>query len=82
MPFGYFKRLGRRQQAIYLRSDGITAVPLPRAAALWPLVAELAEALRGEPVIPYCLENATERRLNDPPTGPQRCADTDQRQAE
>ncbi|OGK81117.1 MAG: hypothetical protein A2X53_04830, partial [Candidatus Rokubacteria bacterium GWA2_70_23] len=48
MPFGYFKRLGRRQQAIYLRSDGITAVPLPRAAALQPLVAELAEALRGE----------------------------------
>ena len=48
MPFGYFKRLGRRQQAIYLRSDGITAVPLPRAPTLRPLVAELAEALRGE----------------------------------
>ena len=48
MPFAYFRKLNRRQQAIYLRSDGITAVPLPRAAALRPLVAELAEALRGE----------------------------------
>jgi len=48
VPFAYFRKLNRRQQAIYLRSDGITAVPLPRAAALRPLVAELAEALRGE----------------------------------
>jgi hypothetical protein len=48
MPFAYFKRLTRAQQAIYLRSDGITAVPLPDAEALRPHVAELARALREE----------------------------------
>ena len=45
MPFAYFERLSRRQQGIYLRSDKITAVPLPGAAALRPLVVELAAAL-------------------------------------
>ncbi len=48
MPFAYFEKLDRRQQAIYLRSDGITAVPLPRPAALSPLVAELEAALGSE----------------------------------
>src|SRR5499426_2675687 len=41
MPFAYFERLSRRQQGIYLKSDRITAVPLPKAAALRPLVVEL-----------------------------------------
>ena len=45
MPFAYFQRLSRRQQGIYLRSDAITAVPLPGAAALRPLVVELGAAL-------------------------------------
>ena len=45
MPFAYFQRLSRRQQGIYLRSDKITAVPLPEAAALRPLVIELRAAL-------------------------------------
>ena len=45
MPFAYFERLSRRQQGIYLRSDKITAVPLPGAAALRPLVVELGSAL-------------------------------------
>ena len=45
MPFAYFERLSRRQQGIYLRSDKITAVPLPGAAALRPLVVELGAAL-------------------------------------
>ncbi len=45
MPFAYFERLSRRQQGIYLRSDRITAVPLPGAAALRPLVVELGAAL-------------------------------------
>src|SRR4026208_2047198 len=31
MPFAYFKRLSRRQQAIYLESDGIATMP-PAAA--------------------------------------------------
>ena len=47
MPFAYFERLSRRQQTIYLRSDTITAVPLPGAAALRPLVVELGAALEG-----------------------------------
>jgi uncharacterized damage-inducible protein DinB len=48
MRFAYFNRLDRRQQAIYLRSDAVTAVPLPRPEALRPLVVALADALRGE----------------------------------
>jgi len=45
MPFAYFERLSRRQQGIYLRSDKITAVPLPGAGALRPLVVELGATL-------------------------------------
>jgi len=45
MPFAYFERLTRRQQAIYLKSDVITAMALSRPAALRPLVAELERAL-------------------------------------
>lgn len=45
MPFAYFQRLTRRQQAIYLKSDAITAMALARPAALRPLVAELQRAL-------------------------------------
>jgi uncharacterized damage-inducible protein DinB len=45
MPFAYFERLSRRQQGIYLRSDKITAVPLPGADVLRPLVVELGAAL-------------------------------------
>jgi DinB family protein len=48
MPFAFFKRLDRRRQAIYLKSDALTAVPLPRPEAARPLVAALADALRGE----------------------------------
>lgn len=48
MPFAYFKRLDRRRQAIYLKSDALTAVPLPRPEAMRPLVSALAAALRGE----------------------------------
>src|SRR5262245_3080146 len=48
MPFAYFKRLNRAQQAIYLRSDAITAVPLSSPEALRPRVAALAAALAGE----------------------------------
>src|SRR5262245_48688621 len=45
MPFAYFERLTRRQQAIYLQSDAVTAVPLPEPARLRPLVTELQRAL-------------------------------------
>ena len=47
MPFAYFNRLTRRQQAIYLESDGIATMPLPGASVprLQPLVTALARAL-------------------------------------
>jgi uncharacterized damage-inducible protein DinB len=45
MPFAYFERLNRRQQAIYLRSDAIPGMPLPDPGRLRPLVAELRAAL-------------------------------------
>ncbi len=48
MPFAYYARLSRRQQAIYRRSDGIHAVRMPRAAALAPLVPALEAALERE----------------------------------
>src|SRR6266446_939834 len=45
MPFAYFDRLTRRQQAIYLQSDAVAALPLRRPERLRPLVTELARAL-------------------------------------
>jgi uncharacterized damage-inducible protein DinB len=45
MPFAYFQRLTRRQQGIYLESDGITTMALPEAPRLQPLVTTLARAL-------------------------------------
>lgn len=48
MPFAYYARLTKRQQAIYDKSDGIHDVRAPEPAALHPLVAALAEALTRE----------------------------------
>ena len=48
MPFAYFKRLNRAQQAIYLRSDAITVVPLPNPEALRARATALAVALGSE----------------------------------
>jgi hypothetical protein len=45
VPFGYFTRLNRRQQSIYLKSDAVSAVALPDPGALRPLVADLARGL-------------------------------------
>ena len=45
MPFAYFQRLTRRQQAIYLKSDAVTEMPLARPETLRPLVGELARVL-------------------------------------
>src|SRR5262245_26344395 len=45
MPFAYFERLTRRQQAIYLKSDAIAVMPLGDPEPLRPLVIELARAL-------------------------------------
>ena len=48
MPFAYYARLTRAQQAIYRKSDGITEVRLARPADLHPLVGALDAALRTE----------------------------------
>ena len=48
MPFAYYDRLTRAQQAIYRKSDEVTAVSLPEGATLRPLVDELAAALASE----------------------------------
>ena len=45
MPFAYFERLTRRQQAIYLQSDAIPGMPLRDPGRLRPLVADLRGAL-------------------------------------
>ncbi len=43
MPFAYYSRLSRRDQATSRKSDGIPALPVPGVERLWPAV----EALRG-----------------------------------
>jgi len=48
MPFAYYARLTRAQQAVYRKSDGITEVRLPHPAELHPLVGALDVALRTE----------------------------------
>lgn len=59
MPFAYFQRLTRRQQAIYLRSDAVTTMPLGRPDALRPLVSDLGHAL--ETGVRTATEAATQR---------------------
>lgn len=48
MPFAYYHRLSRSDQAIYRRSDAVPDIPIPDAAGLAPLVADLREALESE----------------------------------
>jgi hypothetical protein len=48
MPFAYYARLNRAQQAVYRKSDAITEVRLPRPAELHSLVGTLDAALRTE----------------------------------
>jgi hypothetical protein len=48
VPFAYYSRLSRSQQAVYRRSDGIVEVPLRHAGALVPLVSALENALARE----------------------------------
>ena len=48
MPFAYYARLTRAQQAVYRTSDGITEVRLHRPADLHSLVGALDAALRTE----------------------------------
>ena len=48
MPFAYYARLSRAQQAIYRKSDALTEIRLEHPAALHPLVAGLEAALKSE----------------------------------
>ncbi|HYD39758.1 MAG TPA: hypothetical protein VEB43_02930, partial [Anaeromyxobacter sp.] len=45
MPFAYYRRLTRRGQATYRKSDEVSAVPIPGAEELHPAVAALRQAL-------------------------------------
>jgi hypothetical protein len=48
MPFSYYARLSRAQQAIYRKSDEVTSVALPDPAVLRPAVESLTVALGSE----------------------------------
>jgi hypothetical protein len=45
VPFAYYDRLSRRDQAVYRRSDAVAALPLPGAGELAPAVEALGAAL-------------------------------------
>ncbi len=45
MPFAYYARLGKKEKAIYDRSEAIPSVRLPLASGLWPIVHVLQTAL-------------------------------------
>jgi len=63
MPFSYYARLTRSQQAVYRKSDEIAEVRLPQPAALHPAVTALTAALASEdrPLV----QRATERLIRD-----------------
>jgi len=61
MPFAYYARLTRAQQAVYRKSDGITEVRLTRPAELHPLVGALDSALRTEDRL--ATQRATDRLI-------------------
>src|SRR5919106_3197326 len=63
MPFAYYARLSRSQQAIYRRSDEVPEVRLPRPAALQPAVSALTAALATEERLP--VQRATERLIRE-----------------
>jgi DinB superfamily len=63
MPFAYYARLTRSQQAIYRKSDEIAEVRLPRPAALHPVVSALDAALATEDRAR--VQRATERLVGD-----------------
>jgi hypothetical protein len=46
MPFAYYARLGKKDRAIYDRSDAVAGIRLPQATGLWPIVGVLETALQ------------------------------------
>lgn len=63
MPFAYYARLTRSQQAIYRKSDEIVAVRLPQPTALQPAVSALGTALAAEDRAR--VQRATDRLVRD-----------------
>ena len=61
MPFSYYARLSRSQQAIYRKSDEIVEVRLPQPAALHPAVESLTTALASEDRV--TVQHATDRLI-------------------
>jgi DinB family protein len=61
MPFAYYTRLSRAQQAIYRRSDAVAEVPLARPWELHPAVEALVTALGTEQRVDT--QRATERLI-------------------
>ena len=48
MRFSYYARLGKKDKAIYDRSDAIASIRLPQPSRLWPLIPMLQAALAGD----------------------------------
>jgi DinB superfamily len=61
MPFSYYARLTRSQQAVYRKSDEIPEVRLPRPDALYPMVEGLTSALASEDRL--AVQRATDRLI-------------------
>jgi hypothetical protein len=61
MPFSYYARLSRSQQAIYRKSDEIVEVRLPEPAAIQPAVEALTTALASEDRV--AVERASDRLI-------------------
>jgi hypothetical protein len=61
MPFSYYARLSRSQQAIYRKSDEIVEVRLPAPAAIQPAVQALTTALASEDRV--AVERASDRLI-------------------
>ena len=61
MPFSYYARLTRSQQAVYRKSDEIPEVRLPRADTLHPMVEGLTSALASEDRL--AVQRATDRLI-------------------
>ena len=62
MPFAFYARLSRAQQAVYRKSDERSSITLPDPAALRPLVANLQHALGSE--ARATTQAASERLIN------------------
>ena len=72
MPFPYYRRLSARDRRIYDASEAVSAIELPDAAGLSPVVADLVRALAAEDrrEVESCARRLADgvcRRLGVPP---------------